>query len=208
VQPGQKWVDFSGTIDGREYGLAILNDSKYGFDVREGCRGHAGLRGSAEPGGVMRLTLLRSPAYAHHDPARYESSAPYAIIDQGWQTVRVRLVPHAGPMADARVPRRAWELNEPPLIHVESAHPGSRPGKGSLLAVEAENVLLTVLKKSEDGDDLIVRGYEADGKAVTTEISLPFCGKRFTVSFGPHEIKTLRVNPRDWTMKDVDLLET
>jgi len=201
-QPGQKWVDFTGRIDGREYGLAILNDSKYGFDVREGCRGLAGLEG-----GVMRLTLLRSPAYAHHDPVRYDVSVPYAIIDQGWQTVRVRLVPHAGPAAGARVPRLAWELNEPALVHVESAHPGRRPASGSLLAVEAENVLLTVLKKSEDGEDLIVRGYETDGKAVRTEIVLPVWEKRFGVSFRPHEIKTLRIDPRNWTITEVNLLE-
>ena len=206
-QPGQKWVDFTGTIGGGEYGLAILNDGKYGFDVREGCRGLAGLKGSSEPGGAMRLTLLRSPAYAHHDPARYDASAPYAIIDQGWQTVRVRLVPHAGSLFDARVPRRAWELNEPALAHVESAHPGPRPGSGSLLAAEAENIILTVLKKSQDGDDLILRGYETDGRAVTTEIVLPFWGKKFAASFRPHEIKTLRINPRDWTMREVNLLE-
>jgi len=191
-EPGQQWFDLAGSINDKPYGLAVLNDSKYGFDV---C------------GNTMRLTVLRSPAYAHHDRGRYDASRPYPIIDQGWQTLRVRLVPHAESMQKARVVKKAWELNEPAFTHIESAHKGKRALHASLIGTEADNVLLSVLKKREDSGDLIVRGYETDGVAVSTTLHLPFWKKTFAVSFAPHEIKTLRINIRKWTLTETDLLE-
>ncbi len=170
----------------------MLNDSKYGFDV---C------------GGTMRVTMLRSPAYGHHDRARYDASLPYAIMDQGWQTVKIRLVPHEGPWEDARIPKKAWELNEPAFTHVESAHEGRRGLSASMIGTEADNVMLTVLKRSEDGKALIVRGYETAGRPATTILHLPFKKKTFDLSFAPHEIKTLRIDPKKWTIQEVNLLE-
>ena len=191
-EPGQKWFDLTGTLDGVPYGFAVLNDSKYGFDV---C------------GGTMRVTMLRSPAYAHHDRARYDSSLPHAIMDQGWQTVKIRLVPHTGPWEEARIPKRAWELNEPAFTHVESAHKGRRGLTASMIGTEADNVMLTVIKRSEDGKALIVRGYEVAGRPAETILHFPFREKTFKISFAPHEIKTLRFDPKKWTMQEVNLLE-
>lgn len=191
-EPGQKWLDLTGEIGGERYGLALLNDSKYGFDVR---------------GGTMRVTMLRSPAYAHHDPAPYDSSQPFAIMDQGWHTVRIRLTPHAGTWKTADVCRKSWELNEPLIVHVESAHAGQLGSSESFLDSEAPNVVLTVFKKSEDGDDVIVRGYETAGKKADTVVRFPHSGRSARVTFLPHEIKTLRF-PRDGgDPVEVNLLE-
>ncbi|HIJ65518.1 MAG TPA: alpha-mannosidase [Candidatus Hydrogenedentes bacterium] len=190
--PGQKWLDLTGAVAGKPYGLAVLNDCKHGFDVQ---------------GRTMRVTLLRSPHYAHHDPWQPDAAESVAIIDQGWQTVRTRLVPHAGTWQDARVPQRAWELNEPPIAHHEYSHPGSWPGSGSFLGVDSAHVLLTVLKKSEDGDDLILRGYEVAGRHGEVAVDFPQAGKSVRTSFSPHEIKTLRVNPSTWDPRKVNLLE-
>jgi len=191
-EPGQKWFDLTGRIEECPYGFAVLNDSKYGFDV---C------------GDTMRVTMLRSPAYAHHDRTRYDSSLPFAIMDQGWQSVRIRLVPHAGSWQDARVVKKAWELNEPAFTHVESSHEGKRAQTASFIGTEAGNVLLAVLKKSEDGDGLVVRGYEIAGRPVTTTLHLPYWNKTFKVTFKPHEIKTVRIAPSTWKLEEVDLLE-
>ena len=37
-EPGQRWIDASGTIEGVDgrLGLAVLNDGKYGFDILDG----------------------------------------------------------------------------------------------------------------------------------------------------------------------------
>ena len=191
-EPGQKWVDLTGAVRGKPYGFAVLNDSKYGFDVRDG---------------TIRVTLLRSPAYAHHDRGRYDASAPFPIMDQGWQTVAIRLVPHAGNWQRAGVVKKAWELNEPAFTHVESAHKGTLPQSASFLNADAENVVLAVLKKSEDGDDIVVRGYETAGKRARTNLHLPGARKSFPLTFKPHEIKTVRITPKTWQLKEVNLLE-
>ncbi|MBN2307475.1 MAG: alpha-mannosidase, partial [Candidatus Hydrogenedentes bacterium] len=191
-EPGQRWLDLTGVADGKPYGFAVLNDSKYGFDVRDG---------------VMRVTMLRSPAYAHHDRGRYNASEPWPIMDQGWHTVRIRLVPHAGAWQGAGLARRAWELNEPPLVHIESAHPGRLPARQSFLDCSAKNVLLSVLKKSEDGDAIIVRGYETEGRAAKAAIRLPYAKRAAQTAFAPHEIKTLRIDRKSGKAVEVDLLE-
>lgn len=191
-EPGQQWFDLTGTIDGCAYGLAILNDSKYSYDVR---------------GNVMRMTLLRSPAYAHHDNGRFDASACRPIMDQGWQRIRLSLIPHPGDWRDAHVVKRAWELNAPPFVHMESAHSGGHALQAGLLGTESDNVLLSVIKCSEDGDDIIIRGYETAGRPATTRLHLPYFDKTFDLRFTPHEIKTLRINRSTWTIREVNLLE-
>jgi len=190
--PGQKWLDLGGHVAGKPCGLALLNDCKYGFDVREG---------------TMRITLLRSPRYAHHDPWRLQADDPVPIIDQGWQTVRVRLAPHANHWQDACVVQRAWELNEPPIAHYEYSHAGPWPGAGSFLGADCDHVLLTVLKKSEDGEDVVVRGYETAGRNATVAIQFGQAGVSTKVTFNPYEIKTLRINPKTWETREVNLRE-
>lgn len=191
-EPTQQWVDLTGEVDGLPYGFAILNDGTYAADVKAG---------------LMRVTLLRSPAYAHHDPARYEAGTGHEIMDQGWHSFHFRLVPHAGDWRDSRVVKQAWELNHPEVVHVESAHPGIRPQQATLLGTEADNVLITVLKQAEDGNDFIIRGYEISGRAASTTLHLPYFKQRFHLEFAPYEIKTLRVNPETWEVREVNLLE-
>ncbi len=191
-EPGQQWFDLSGTIDGKPYGLSILNDGQYSFDVR---------------GNVMRMTILRSPAYAHHDPARYAPDTRVAIMDQGWHTLALQIFPHTGDWREAQTPQHAWEHNAPCIQHVESAHQGKRPQVGSMLSCDAPNVVLTVLKQQEDNEKLVVRGYETNGLAVDAEILLPLMEQQFTVSFAPYEVKTIVIDPTDWTITTANLLE-
>ncbi|MCC6488621.1 MAG: alpha-mannosidase [Candidatus Hydrogenedentes bacterium] len=191
-EPGQMWFDLTGTVEGTPYGLAVLNDCKYGFDVLNG---------------TMRVTLLRSPAYAHHDPSRYDASQPFHIMDQGWHTIRIRLAPHAGAWTAASIARKAWELNEPAVVHLESAHAGSLPGCQSFLEAGPDNIAVSVLKKSEDGDSLVVRGYETAGAGTEAVLRLPLAGIEANCTFAPHEIKTLRIDRQTGMIDEVNLLE-
>lgn len=191
-EPMQQWVDLTGIIENKPYGLAITNDSKYGADIRNG---------------MMRISLLRSPAYAHHDNGRFESSAWWPIIDQGWQRVKLELIPHPGDWRQARVVKRAWELNAPPFIHPESKHTGNFALQAGLLGTESENVLISVIKCSEDGEAIIVRGYETAGMPTETRLHFPYFQKSFDIAFAPYEIKTIRISSSDWSMREVNLLE-
>lgn len=191
-EPCQAWIDLAGTVHGRPYGLAVLNDGKYGFDVRDN---------------VLRLSLLRSPAYAHHEPARYTADSVVPIMDQGWHDVRLRLIPHPGDWQDAGVVRRAWELNEPCAVHVESAHPGPLPATTSFLTCEDGSSVINVLKMSEDGAAMVLRGYETSGRESKTNVRWPHWNQNVAQRFAPHEIKTLRVEPKTFAAAEADLLE-
>ncbi len=197
-EPGQQWLDVSGSAtdaSGKSirYGVGVTNDSKYGFDVL---------------GSDARISVLRSPAYAHHDPQKLDPAQAYAYIDQGIQTVCCRIVPHAGSWQDAHLPRVAYEANVKPLWVNEYEHEGPLPAEAAFLTCDAPNVVLTVLKGAEDGEGFVVRGYEAEGRAVDATISLPYLEAGFPAAFAPHQIRTWRIDVADGlTVAEVGLLE-
>jgi alpha-mannosidase len=183
-EPGQSWVDVSGISRDKEmpYGFSLLNDSKYSLDVNVRDIG---------------LTLLRSPAYAHHIPAVLEPDGDYAFIDQGIQRFRYTLFPHAGSWESAGTVQRAAELNQLPISLFATFHPdGTLPPSASFLAVEPENVMVTVLKQAEDGDGLVLRAFETSGAAARASIRLPKLGRVIKADFSANEIKTFLI-PRD-----------
>ncbi len=194
--PMQSWVDVSGIAREKEipYGLSLLNDGKYSLDVNVRDIG---------------LTVLRSPAYAHHIPAELKPGEAYAYLDQGIQQFHYSLLPHAGSWETAGTVRRAAELNQPPLALFAAFHPQGRlPQSDSFIAVEPETVMVTVLKQAEEDEALILRAVETSKTAARAVITLPKWGRRLAADFAPCEIKTWRV-PRDPTQPaiEVDLLE-
>jgi alpha-mannosidase len=182
-EPGQSWLDLSGATRGADvqYGLSLLNDSKYSFDVN---------------GREMSMTVLRSPIYAHHHPTLPNPEESYDFIDQGVQRFTYWLLPHAGGWEAAGTVRCAAELNARPVALAETYHAGPLPQCASFVQAEPANVVVSGLKQAEDGDDLIVRAYETSRSATRATICLPQWGRAIEASFGPCEIKTFRV-PRD-----------
>jgi alpha-mannosidase len=197
-EAAQAWVDVTGELPGgRRGGLAVLNDGKYGHDVRVGENG----------GGDIGVTAARSPVYAWHEPKELDPGELYSYQDQGRQEFTVRLVPHAGDWRDAGVVRLAAELNQPAFPLLESYHDGDLPQARSFMSVTGSAVVPSVLKMAEDGDDaMIVRAYESTGRAA--EATIEVLGRTVTASFGPAEVKTFRV-PRDPAapVTEVDLVE-
>ena len=191
-EPCQAWVDLSGTINGQPYGLGVLNDGKYAYDAL---------------GGELRVSLLRSPPYAFHMPRQIEPGVVYHYTDQGEQAVRLALVPHAGTWVAGDLVRRAESLNAPPIAREVDAHPGPWPASASLAGCSPANVVLTAIKLAEEGDDLILRGYETAGQETEAEIALGLTGARFGVTWKPHEIKTLRWRPGAPGLVEVNILE-
>ena len=156
----------------------------------------------------MRMSILRSPIYAYHNPYSPEPSKQYVYVDQGIQTVNYQLVPHRGSWQDAAIPRRAWELNERPLWVNEYIHDGKLPVIASFLDAEPKNILVSACKKAEDSEALIVRGYETAGRATAATLRLPQSGFTWQAQFKPHEIKSWRITlDAHPTVTEVDLLE-
>ncbi len=190
--PGQTWIDLTGTLPGRTtpYGISLLNDSKYGFDCL---------------GSDLRMTLLRSPIYCFHDPAKVEAGREYLYMDQGPQTIRYALLPHTGDWREGDTVRQAHALNNPLETVFQYPHPGAWGASGALLTVTPANVIAAAVKGAEEGEDVILRLFETQGRAAEAQVSLPG-GRTFTTPMAAWELKTLRLTP-DGAAREVNLLE-
>jgi len=177
-EPAQKWADVTGRLDdGTVAGLAVLNDAKYGYDIR---------------GGELRLSVLRTPIYCFHDPARRDPRRRYEFVDQGRQDFTYALLPHAGDWREGDVVRQAQQLNHPCLVREEPAHAGRLRPSFSLAEIDADNVILEVIKAAERGRGVVLRAYETHGRETraTLKLRLPRA-KATELHFRPCEIKTL-----------------
>lgn len=190
--PGQRWIDVTGSRGADRYGLAVLNDAKYGYSIN---------------GSDMRVSVVRGPVYANHEPHALLPSVDYAWMDQGLQTFTMELIPHTGSWQQAGVVRAAEELVTPVPIVYQGIHRGTRPGSAGFLSVDAADVVVEDVKQAEDGTDIIVRSYETAGTTTSATIEMPFAGTRWKGSYHPFEIKTLRVEPRSGRVREVNALE-
>jgi alpha-mannosidase len=144
--PAQKWVDVT---DGK-VGIALLNKTKYG---------HSYARGD------LRLTLIRSAG----DPDIYPNIGKFNIS--------YSLFPHTGDWKNGvwaegdnfNVPCYAAE---PPSLALVKSH-ATRPEENSFFSIDASGVVLSGIKQSEDGKELIVRISEVEGKETTVNLKVP-----------------------------------
>ncbi|PYZ97603.1 alpha-mannosidase [Alteribacter lacisalsi] len=79
---GHQWADLSQ----RDYGVSLLNDSKYGYDIKNN---------------LMRLSLIKS------------ATQPDARQDKGRHTFTYSLYPHSGDWYEGETVKEAWDLNHP-----------------------------------------------------------------------------------------------
>ncbi|MFH1740570.1 MAG: alpha-mannosidase [bacterium] len=180
--PAQKWADLS---EGN-YGVALLNDCKYGYDIKDN---------------VMRLTLLRAP----------KSPGETADVNKT-HTFTYGLFPHTGDFSHGVV-REGYELNVPITAEpVKTVH-GKIPACLSRMSVSGENVVIDTVKKAEDDDGIIVRLYEAHGWrgrhvfqtslpiecVVETDLmeneeqEIPVRNGKASLDFKPFQIRTLKL---------------
>jgi alpha-mannosidase len=138
-----KWADLS---DGG-YGVALLNDGKYGHHLR---------------GNLLDLALLRSPSYP--DPG----------ADRGRHEFTYALYPHPGDHASGGVARAGYALNMPLRVMAGAPGGGRLPLRRSWLRPAAANVVVETVKQAEDGRGLVVRLYEAAGAATRTVLQCGF----------------------------------
>lgn len=167
------------------YGLSILNDCKYGYEVDEQ---------------RMIITLLKAPM--NPDPKS----------DRGDHSFTYSLYPHKGNWKDAETVTRGLEHNNP-LLPVEPKGAQGET-EFSFISVSADNVPLEAVKKCEDEDAVIVRFVEKTGRttpvtaklfaqiAKVTECDLlerndvpydDFSGDTIKFSAKPFEIKCFKV---------------
>jgi alpha-mannosidase len=173
----QKWVD----LCDHTYGVALLNDSKYGHQVFNN---------------VLDLNLLRSPTF------------PDPKADRARHDFTYSLYPHIGNTIDGEVIQRAYELNIPLRVLQMRPSKGSLPLELSLVRLESTEatdgrpcpVIIECVKKAEDNGDILIRMYESTG--ATSRIRMRFgfeITRAYAVDLMERPVKNL--NPRGNTLK-------
>jgi alpha-mannosidase len=191
----QRWI----AVASREQGLALtcINDGTYGSDFREG---------------ELRLSLLRSPAYAAH-PFKgrpfLEHRRYLPRIDQGERCFRFWLCGGAEQERLEAVDREAMGQGEKPFM-LCCFPAGSSRDEDPLPVVElsdgiAQMSCLGPLPGRRRGLYLI-RLYEPTGFPRSTEIRLPALGIRRALQLGGFEVKTLLLSKRRRALRETDLL--
>jgi len=149
---GHKYADMS---EGN-YGVSILNDSKYGHNIH---------------GNTMMLTLLKRP------------TEPSEVADEGEHFFTYSILPHAGTLQAADTVEEAYKLNMP-MTAVKRVEGGDAvlPESWSAVSVSSPNVVVEVVKQSEDGDALVIRAYESKNYHTKTEFTLGFEAKSVEIA--------------------------
>ena len=159
-------------------GLALLNDSKYSYSAKEN---------------VLSLTAIRSPIYCDHGRKRTEESN---YTDQGLHEFAYAILP-ATTEEKPKLFKDALTLNTALTVVLENHHNGILPLTYQGIEVSADNVIVSAVKKSEDGTGYVVRAYECDGKATSATIrvaNLPI----LQANFGGYEVKTFFLRNNAW----------
>lgn len=158
-----KWADIS------EYGcgVALLNDSKYGYSAL---------------GGDISISLLKSP------------TSPYTEADRGEHNFTYSLLVHDGDFRKAGVIEEATLLNNP-IIFKSVTGQGTLPEAYSFASSSNHAAVIDCIKKAEDSDATILRIYESHGSKANTEIKLGFDVKRaFVCDTLENELLEIPVN--------------
>jgi len=177
-----KWADISEA----DYGVSLMNDCKYGHDIK---------------GSVMRLTLLKS------------ATRPSPVADYGEHYMTYSIMPHSGDFRRGGTVEQAYSLNNPLRAVVPSGGVNILGDSCSFVSVDSDNVVVEAVKKAEDSDDIIVRLYECHNKRTRAamklgssikecaecnlleqdEMSSEFKDNEVTFDIKPFEIKTFKI---------------
>ena len=84
-----------------------------------------------------------------------------------------RSIPMPEPGSKALTVRQGYDFNYRLAAMQVSPHAGKLPGSFHFLDVDQDNVVVTAMKKTEDGDGLLVRFYEWAGKGGNVTLTLP-----------------------------------
>ena len=168
------------------YGVALLNDCKYGHDIHDG---------------VMTISLLRGPTY------------PDPVADMGISSFTYSLLPHEGGFDAPALYAEAYALNSPMVAVRATGSESTLPTSYSVVASNRSNVLCEVVKEAEDDKDTVLRAFECGNTKTVATLRFGFDVKEatlcdmsenviealdvvdnsVTLTFKPFEIHTIKI---------------
>ena len=133
---GQRYADLSN----RDFGLALLNDCKYGYQIKDGS---------------ISLSLLRSPKFPDYEADMCEHDFTYSLL------------PHEGDLENSSVIAEAAMLNRIPYLAEASAAPENFDFP---CRINSNGVSLEIIKKAEKDDSRIIRLVELKGRISAAQL--------------------------------------
>ncbi|WP_413376543.1 alpha-mannosidase [Alkalihalobacillus sp. 1P02AB] len=175
---GHKWAALAET----NYGISLMNDSKYGYSIKD----H-----------TLALSLLKGAL--HPDP----------LADLGVHHFVYSIYPFAGVASKHQVEKEAVYLNTKLMAYSGKVKKEYEP---LFLSVSNDQVVIDTVKKSEERDSVIIRLHEMEGSQIEValessfeidkwrEVNLledefysAFAVEPLVLSFSPYEIKTIEM---------------
>ena len=174
-----------------DYGVSVLNDSKYGF---------------ATCGNLMRLSLIRAP------------KAPDAHADMGQHHIKWAIMPHQGALSSETV-RAAYNFNHPMrLVSLVDDKP-AKELFNAVIVTGGKSLVLDCIKRGEDDEDVsrgeltrrsgqsvILRIYESLGgkSRGTIETTLPV-KKAYKTNALEDDLESLKMSGKNKISIDIEL---
>jgi len=188
-----KWVDISSP----DYGVAIINNGRNGYDAKDN---------------AIHLSVIRGPM------------SPDPRADEGEHTFGYSIYPHQGGWREGKVQLQALAFNSPLLARQEPQHAdrqeqgsgskGAAVDSYSFIKTNSDHVVLYALKQMEGfyDRDAIARFVECEGREgdVSIELSRKVRATETTlledVSVGPlGEGTTIQFHMKPWEIKTLRL---
>jgi alpha-mannosidase len=189
-----KWVDVSSA----DYGVAVLNNGRNGYDVKDN---------------AIHLSVIRGPW------------APDPRADEGEHSFAYSIYPHHGGWREGKVQFQALAFNSPLLALQEPKHAspqeqwagknGGLPDAYSFIKTGSDHVVLYALKQMEGfyDTDAIARFVECEGREGDVTVELPRSVRATEttlledVTVGPvGEGSTIRFHMKPWEIKTLRLM--
>ncbi|MBT9140917.1 MAG: hypothetical protein DDT30_01503 [Dehalococcoidia bacterium] len=143
--PALQWAQVSGVSKKGNAGCVLLNDSKHGHSIN---------------GNVLRLTLIRS------------SYEPDTLPEIGNHEINLSLQPFSREIPISDAVKAGRNFNHPLIITGTDVHSGKIPPKSAIFLLKSEGVILSAVKKAENGEHLIFRFFNTSGEK--EDITLTF----------------------------------
>ena len=182
----EEWQHKWVDISEDNFGVSIVNDCKYGCSAKFG---------------DLNLTMLKSGTYPNPDADRETHHFVYSLY------------PHYGNFKEGGTIKAAYDLNIPLYLCMKNNSKGILKGNMSLINSDKENIIVEVVKMSEDKSGYIARIYECFNRRTEANIKFAFSIKEvfecdmleniknrivcdnneFKLKFRPYEIKTILI---------------
>lgn len=185
--PQQTFVD----VSTNDRGLTLINEGlvEYAAELE-------GEEQRAKDGVVLSLTLLRSVGWIGREyfvTAVYKIPTPEAQC-LGTHEFRYALLPHSGNWQTSKSWQAAHSFNAP-LEAVESdLHQGELPKSLSFVSIQPSELVVSAIKKAEEGEAIVVRLYNVSSKGVRGKLRYFKSLRRVErVNFLEEPLETLQV---------------